>query len=114
MERKTACFESRVTDGTLVIQILGEIDHHNAVAVRGDIDKRIYESGAKRLVMDLSAVDFMDSSGLGLIMGRYALISRLGGTLTVREPSSAIVKILKLAGFDRMISIEGKRIEGVK
>ena len=56
----------------------------------------------------------MDSSGLGLIMGRYSLIKDLGGTLTLRAPTVAVMKILSLAGMERMIKIEKSIKEEVK
>lgn len=106
MIKKTGGFEKSLEKESLVIKVRGEIDHHSAVDIRGDIDKLIYETCPKRLVMDLSVVDFMDSSGLGLIMGRYSVMSGLGGETVLRDPSAAILKIIKLAGLDRMIKIE--------
>ena len=58
-----------------------------------------------RVLLELSAVDFMDSSGLGLIMGRYALVKQYGGTLAVLDPSPAVLKIIRLAGMERMVSV---------
>lgn len=89
----------------LVIRVGGEIDHHSAVAVRTGIDERLREERPMRVLLELSAVDFMDSSGLGLIMGRYALVKQYGGTLAVLDPSPAVLKIIKLAGMERMVSI---------
>ena len=89
----------------LVICVSGEIDHHSAVAVRTGIDNEITARRPHRVLLKLSAVDFMDSSGLGLIMGRFALVRRYGGTLAVLDPSPAVIKIIKLAGMERMVSI---------
>ena len=89
----------------LVIRVGGEIDHHSAVAVRTGIDEKLREERPMRVLLELSAVDFMDSSGLGLIMGRYALVKQYGGTLAVLDPSPAVLKIIKLAGMERMVSI---------
>ena len=89
----------------LVIHVGGEIDHHSAVAVRTGIDERISSERPQKVMLELSGVDFMDSSGLGLIMGRYALVKQCGGTLSVLDPSPAVVKIIKLAGMERMVSI---------
>jgi len=50
----------------------------------------------------------MDSSGLGLIMGRYKKISELGGELVIRNPNEAVLKICRLAGLGRLIKIETK------
>ena len=95
-----------VTKGDdLVVHVGGEIDHHSAVSVRTGIDQKIAAERPARVLLELSAVDFMDSSGLGLIMGRFALVKQYGGTLAVLDPSPAVVKIMKLAGMERMITI---------
>ena len=64
--------------------------------------------------MDMSAVNFMDSSGLGLIMGRYSLMNELGGEVIVTDPNHAIERILTLAGMERVIKIQKTRQEYVK
>ena len=88
-----------------VIHVGGEIDHHSAVRVRTEMDERIIAERPTRVLLELSAVDFMDSSGLGLIMGRFALLKKFGGTLSVLDPSPAVMKMIKLAGMDRMVTI---------
>ncbi len=113
LERRTL-FTHEYHDGVLEIRLVGEIDHHGAVGVRGDADKLIFETRPERLVLDLSGVSFMDSSGLGLIMGRYSLIKELGGTLILRSPTAAVTKILSLAGMERVIKIENGEKEGLK
>ena len=90
---------------TLVIHVGGEIDHHSAVSVRTGIDSEIAAQRPSRVLLELSSVDFMDSSGLGLIMGRFALVKQYGGSFAVLDPSAAVIKIMKLAGMERMISI---------
>ena len=109
-------FDSEFDGYTLKIKLRGEIDHHSASAVRTNMDEMIRSRLPKRLVVDMSAVDFMDSSGLGLIMGRYALMQRIGGELTVKNPNERVVKIFKLAGLERMVKIESEvqRKEKVK
>jgi stage II sporulation protein AA (anti-sigma F factor antagonist) len=99
-------FDSEYTGTVLKIKLRGEIDHHSAVAVRTAIDDMIRSKRPRELIVDMSAVDFMDSSGLGLIMGRYALMKDNGGLLRVADPSPATAKIMKLAGMERIIKIE--------
>ena len=99
-------FTHKIDDGVLEIKLTGEIDHHSAVSVRADIDGLIFDLRPSKVILDLSEISFMDSSGLGLIMGRYALIKDFGGTLTLRTPTVAVMKILSLAGMERMIKIE--------
>ena len=94
-----------------MIHVGGEIDHHSAVAVRTGIDERLAEERPQKVMLELSGVDFMDSSGLGLIMGRYALVKKYGGLLSVLDPSPAVVKIIKLAGMERMVSILRTKIK---
>ena len=106
MINKKCLYETKIENGVLDVVIHGEIDHHSAVAVRSEIDSIICESRPQKTVLDLAGVDFMDSSGLGLIMGRYALMQRIGGELTLRSPNERIIKIFDLAGLGRIIKIE--------
>lgn len=99
-------FRAEMHDGVLHVALEGEIDHHSAVATRGEIDRLIYENRPRCLELELSRIGFMDSSGLGLVMGRYALIRELGGEMVVLDPSPAILRIFKLAGMERLIRIE--------
>ena len=92
----------------LRIRLKGDIDHHSAVAIRSGIDTLLYRVRPRRLYLDLSGVDFMDSSGLGLIMGRYALMKEIGGDVVVCEPSAGVERVLKLAGLERVVRIERK------
>lgn len=91
---------------TLTVPIDGELDHHVARPLRERIDRRLYETRPTVLRLDFSAVSFMDSSGLGLIMGRLSVVRELGGSLTVRNPSDAISRIIHLAGMDKILDIE--------
>ena len=99
-------YETQYCDGVLEIRLCGEIDHHSAVNVRVALDEEIVRLRPHKAVLDLGLIEFMDSSGLGLIMGRYALMQKLGGTLTVRHPNERIMKIFELAGLGRLIAIE--------
>ena len=94
------------TAGTiLTVHIRGEIDHHTAASIRQGIDATLFEKRPKILILDLSAVGFMDSSGLGLIMGRYSVMKELGGEMTVWNPSPETRAILTLAGMERLVKI---------
>ena len=101
-------YEKKEADGVLEIVLKGDIDHHSAVGIRVDIDNEIAESKPKKLVIDLSGIEFMDSSGLGLVMGRYAKMQKIGGELTLCGLSDRTRKIFELAGLDKMIRMEQK------
>ena len=98
-------FDSEFDGRELKIKLRGEIDHHSAAAVRTSMDELIRTRKPKMLVIDMSAVDFMDSSGLGLIMGRYTAMQAIGGKLCVLDPSPATEKIMSLAGMERIITV---------
>ena len=107
--KKGCNFESDYEDGVLRILLWGEIDHHSAVSVRSAIDEKIYELRPRKLTMDLSRIEFMDSSGLGLIMGRYALIQKLSGEFSISNPSERVLRVFELSGLGRIIKIENSR-----
>ena len=104
--RPRAEFLCDTAGSILSIRVRGEIDHHTASAIRQGIDTTLFEKRPKKLILDLSAVGFMDSSGLGLIMGRYSVMKELGGEMTVWNPSPETRAILTLAGMDRLVKIE--------
>ena len=91
-------------DGLQII-IEGDIDHHTAKFIREEIDKAIYYYRPSNAVMDLSKITFMDSSGLGLILGRYTHVKEAGGVLKVLDPSACAERVLRLAGAEKIIPI---------
>ena len=104
--RPRAEFLCDTAGSILSIHIRGEIDHHTAAFIRQGIDATLFEKRPSKLILDLSAVSFMDSSGLGLIMGRYSVMKELGGEMVVWNPSRETRAILKLAGMERLVCIE--------
>ncbi len=114
MEGKNCFYDVEMSDGAMRVSLRGEMDHHNAVAVRGEIDTLIYERRPDKLIMDLSEIGFMDSSGLGFVMGRYALLQKLGGDFLLENPNERVSRIFELAGLGRIIKIEQKAKEEMK
>ena len=104
--KKECNFEVVARDGIMTVILDGEIDHHSAVSVRSEIDAKIYELRPTQLVLDLSHINFMDSSGLGLVMGRYALAKKLGAEFRVINPTERALKIFELAGLGRIINVK--------
>ena len=93
----------------LILSLSGEIDHHSAASLREGADELIYKLRPLSVCIDLSRIDFMDSSGLGFIMGRYALQKKLGGTTVLIDPNPRVEKIIALAGLERIIKIDRTR-----
>ncbi len=90
-------------DDKMIIYLSGEIDHHSARSIREGVDKLLVSHMPKTLVLDLSGVDFMDSSGLGLVLGRYKKICELGGKMYLTGADDRTKRILKMAGVDKII-----------
>ncbi len=88
----------------------GELDHHSAKLIREEIDAEIERSMANLLILDFRDVTFMDSSGIGLVMGRYRQMQFQGGQVQVVNTSPQIYKVMRIAGLDRLAVIE----KGVK
>ena len=95
------------TKGNVICaHIKGEVDHHNAPEIRGMIDDAIIMNDAqKTVVLDFSGVTFMDSSGVGLVMGRYRLASSRGKKITVNNLSERDYRIMKMSGIERLATI---------
>ena len=90
---------------TLVAKLNGELDHSCAAEIRERLDKEINTGGMKNLVMDFDKVDFMDSSGIGLVMGRYQVMKNIGGRVSLQNTPVHIRKVMRLAGLDRFATI---------
>ena len=86
-------------NGSAIAKLSGEIDHHNAKELRTQLDKFIISAQPPELVMDFKNITFMDSSGIGLIMGRSKLMKECGGKLEVRNSQPYIKRVLKLSGI---------------
>ncbi len=95
------CYENK--KNTLTVRLSGELDHSAATSIRRELDELIVQTGAKRLVFDLRALDFMDSSGIGLIIGRYKVMVQRGGSVAVRGPGARIDKIFRMAGLYQLV-----------
>ena len=98
-----------LTDEVMTAHLLGEIDHHSSREIREEIDERVGRALPSRLVMDFRDVTFMDSSGIGLVMGRYALMQDIEGELIVENMPDHIKRVMKLAGLDRLANMENGR-----
>ena len=78
--------ELQTQEKTLIAILSGEIDHHCAQPMRAEIDAKIDDLQPSVLVLDFAGVTFMDSSGIGLIMGRHRTMEAIGGNVIVRDP----------------------------
>ncbi|MGN0635501.1 MAG: anti-sigma factor antagonist [Acutalibacteraceae bacterium] len=93
----------------LTAYLIGDIDHHCAEPIRMDIDKRIAADKPEVLCLDFSKVTFMDSSGVGLVMGRFRTLSVYGGRLELSGMSGAVQRVMQLSGIGKIANIVEKK-----
>ncbi len=98
--------EIRTNGETVTAYLSGELDHHSAKEMREAIDNAVELNMPSRLVLNFKNVSFMDSSGIGLVMGRYRILSRTGAELNITGTSPQIYKVMKLAGIERLAKLE--------
>lgn len=94
--------QTNYENNILIAKLHGEIDHHRAPSIRKKIDAKAEALRPSELHLDFSGVSFMDSSGIGLIMGRYRQMLLTGGKLKVINIPQNLEKIIKLSGIDSL------------
>lgn len=91
-----------IADEIMIAHIIGDIDHHSAKEMREMIDDAVIKGQVRELDLDFRDVSFMDSSGIGLVMGRYKLMKEVEGELYLTNIASHLKKVMILAGLDRL------------
>ncbi|WP_297436297.1 anti-sigma F factor antagonist [uncultured Clostridium sp.] len=98
----------------LIVELSGELDHHSAQEVRTKVDDRLDRLDVKKLIFDFSEVSFMDSSGIGVIIGRYKKLSIRNGIVGIASVSGSIKRIFELSGIFKIIKVYKSVDEAVK
>ena len=93
----------QMKDDILIVGITGDLDHHQATQMREEIDKTIDAFKCKNLILDFTMLEFMDSSGIGVVMGRYNKIKEKGGKMVIAGGSKYVHMILEMAGIFTII-----------
>lgn len=89
----------------LIVSLKGELDHHHAVEIREFLDEKLEDSSIKHLVLDLRDLHFMDSSGIGVFIGRYKIINKRGGQVCITNINSQLERILEVSGLYRILKV---------
>ncbi len=89
-------------EGRLTAHIQCDIDHHTAKRMREKIDSELFEKRPEVLILDFSSVEFMDSSGLGLMLGRVEKANAIGATVALAGLSPALMKLVRLSGIEKV------------
>lgn len=93
----------QIKNQILIAAMEGEIDHHSAGEIKEKIERMFTESGCNRVVFDFTGVDFMDSSGIGMVIGRYKHVKALGGGLAIAGANDTIDRIFTISGLYKII-----------
>jgi stage II sporulation protein AA (anti-sigma F factor antagonist) len=89
----------------LIIRIDGDIDHHTCEEIRHKIDNEIARENPKSIIFDMKNVNFMDSSGIGVIIGRYKLIMTNGGAAAMINVKPQIQRVYDICGLKKIIPV---------
>lgn len=95
-----------VKQHVLLIRLAGELDHHTAEQLRAAVTDVLERERIKAIVLNLNELTFMDSSGLGVILGRYKQIQRMGGEMVVCSVSPSIKRLFDMSGLFKIIRLE--------
>lgn len=98
----------------LIVSLKGELDHHTSEDVRKKIDQQYYNNNLLNIILDLRDLSFMDSSGIGLIMGRYKNCKERKGKVLIVSSNSYIDRILKMSGLLKIINIYSSIDDAIK
>ncbi|MPN58287.1 Anti-sigma F factor antagonist [bioreactor metagenome] len=94
----------------MIIKLNGELDHHSSSYARDEIDDEILAKNPKNILFDMSHLNFMDSSGIGVIIGRYKFIASNGGKVGIASMKPQIKRIYEICGLKRIIpSFDNKK-----
>lgn len=89
----------------LLVRLQGELDHHSAEQVRLLVDRELGKKGACNLILNLRGLTFMDSSGIGVILGRYRYLERLGRRMALCNVPKTVRKVLDISGVPKIIPV---------
>ena len=87
----------------MVVELTRELDHHNSVAIREEIDRHIYGGIVRNIVFDFKNTTFMDSSGVGVILGRHRILKNVGGVIAVTNINKAVDRLFTISGLYKIV-----------
>lgn len=95
-----------VKEDVLIVRLSGELDHHESERLRHEWKEKMYLTGVKHCILNLESVTFMDSSGLGVVLGRYKEVLQLGGEMVVCSISPSIERLFDMSGLFKIVRLE--------
>ena len=100
-----------IRDGDRVMVLLeGELDHCCAQHIRSELDCMLADPTLRHMMLDFSHLNFMDSSGIGVILGRYRILRDRGGALSVTRMNRHVARIFHMSGMDKIIPVMDQEV----
>ncbi|MCD8508950.1 MAG: anti-sigma F factor antagonist [Bacillus sp. (in: Bacteria)] len=100
-------------DNVLCVRLEGELDHHTAMTLRERVDTVLKENNLTHILLNLENLTFMDSSGLGVVLGRYKLVKTLGGEMVVCSISPQIKRLFEMSGMFKIVRLASNEMDGL-
>lgn len=95
-----------IKENILIVRLFGELDHHEAKQLREKWQAVLFENDIHHVVVNFSDVTFMDSSGLGVILGRYKEVLKLGGKMVICSVNDSIKRLFEMSGILKIVQLE--------
>jgi stage II sporulation protein AA (anti-sigma F factor antagonist) len=105
---------TEIKQRTLIVRVEGELDMHVADMFRTTVEEALDKNGVKNLILSLADVTFIDSSGLGVILGRYKRISQQGGKMSAVQLQPQVEKIFELSGLLRIMKLYPTELQALQ
>lgn len=106
LSRVSLAIDLEVKHNVLCIRLAGELDHHTAEELRVKVTNIIETQNINHILLNLENLSFMDSSGLGVILGRYKQIKNLGGEMVVCSISPSVKRLFEMSGLFKIMRLE--------
>lgn len=95
----------KTVNKTLIVSFVGEMDHHTSEDIRDKIDRYIDNNMIKNIIFDFSGISFMDSAGIGVIIGRYKKVSPSGGKIAIVNAIPQVKRIMEISGIFKIAEV---------
>ncbi|MDQ0299525.1 stage II sporulation protein AA (anti-sigma F factor antagonist) [Salibacterium salarium] len=98
----------------LCVRLKGELDHHSSLELRTEVERYLEQNRTMHIVLNLEELVFMDSSGIGVILGRYKQISKNGGEMVVCSISAPVKRLFELSGLFKILRLENRETDALR
>lgn len=97
----------------LIVRLKGELDHHTAETVKQRMEEALLRGDSRHIILSLKDLSFMDSSGLGVILGRYKQITAKGGKMVVCDVNPSVYRLFEMSGLFKILSIQDNERQAI-